>query len=231
MSARTSTIRALLAEEWERLRRRPRELRHAATWGIAPGQIADLTQVVGLVGGGGDRSITADRRLRHLVALAATDDLAGRVVIERLLPGLCAAARRRHDRHADVFDDLLTSAWIAIRTYNPARRNTSVAASLLADAEWHAYRRHDRRRSATEQPFDGADRLVDDRPDDPADELARLLADARDAGVEAADLELVDLLLTASTEQIAARYRVTSRAIRYRRDRVTQRLREVALAA
>lgn len=229
MSDRTPTTRARLADEWAHLSTRPATLRHAATWTITAHPPTSLDEIVAAVGGGNDRSVDADRRLRALVERARTDDLAARVVIERLLPGLFTAARRRRPSHV-VFDELLAAAWISIRTYNPARRNSNIAASLLADTEWHAYRRQERRRS--EEPIE-----VDDVPAlaetvDPGSELAEVLDTARAAGVAHDDLRLIQLLAThASTEDVARILQVTARTIRNRRERVTAELRRVAVAA
>ena len=41
----------------------------------------------------------------------------------------------------------LAGLWIAIRTFNPDRRPSCLAVSLLADAEYQAYRRRQRQRS------------------------------------------------------------------------------------
>jgi hypothetical protein len=66
----------------------------------------------------------------------------------------------------------------------------------------------------------------------PCEQLAGLLADAVDAGVPSGDLELVRQLLAAPTAaQLAEVLQITPRTVRNRRDRITSRLREVALAA
>ncbi|MEZ5294709.1 MAG: hypothetical protein R2697_00100 [Ilumatobacteraceae bacterium] len=152
------------------------------------------------------------------------------VVIERLVPGLLAGARRLHRPAA--FEELLAAAWIAIRTYNPARRNSVVAASLIGDAEWLAFRRHDRRRAAGEIPTIHLDRAAPAHDPDPTTELADLLDDARAAGVPDDDLALVDLLLRSpSVDDVAAALEVTTRTVRNRRARIAAKLRDVALAA
>jgi DNA-binding CsgD family transcriptional regulator len=64
------------------------------------------------------------------------------------------------------------------------------------------------------------------------EQLAVLLAEAAEAGVEHADLELVrQLLATPTANQLAAVLQITPRTIRNRRDRITSKLRAVALAA
>jgi DNA-directed RNA polymerase specialized sigma24 family protein len=227
----TSTTSARLVREWARLRHRPALLRRAETWDIVQGPLTNLDQIVTAVGGDGDRSAEADRRFRRLVEIALTDDLAGRVAIERLRPGLLHAAVRDR-RGPDGFEELLAAAWIAIRTYNTDRRNSNLVSSLLADAAWHAYRRQDRRLSNTDQPLGPAEIAAEPARPHPAIELAQVLADARAAGVAGEDLALIRLLIAhPSTEDVAAQLQVTSRTVRNRRARVTETLRQVVLAA
>jgi hypothetical protein len=62
--------------------------------------------------------------------------------------------------------------------------------------------------------------------------LAELLRQAAEAGVSDDDLALVRQLLRApNTAAVADSMRITARTVRNRRDRITNRLREVALAA
>jgi hypothetical protein len=74
--------------------------------------------------------------------------------------------------------------------------------------------------------------MPDQRTVSACEELAGVLADARAAGVPSADLDLVrQLLRTGSPGQVARDLDVTTRTIRNRRERVTIRLRQAALAA
>ncbi len=195
---------------------------------MTDGPPSSLDEVLVAVGAG-DRSASADARLRRLLEIARDDDLAARVVVERLIPGLLTCARRR--REPEAFEELLGGLWIAIRTFNPERRPSCVAVSLLADAQYHAFRRRHRQRSNDERPTEIDDRIVDDRLPHPIDELTDLLTEARRSGMDPADLELVRMLVARpSTEDIAAELDVTSRTVRNRRDRVTRQLRELALS-
>jgi hypothetical protein len=79
-------------------------------------------------------------------------------------------------------------------------------------------------------------RALDDEPVARAvtacEELAELLGDARRAGFDPIDLDLVrDLLRTGSPAAVAAERKVTTRTVRNHRDRVTYRLRRLAEAA
>lgn len=222
-----------LALEWSRLRNRPDHLRRASTWQIVDHPVRSLDEVLDAVGYERDRTPDAERRLRQLVALAHDDDLAARVVIQRILPGLLAVARRRRGQAAHVLEELVGAAWIAVRTYNPARSPSSVASALISDADYTAFRAGSRRRSSTERTVDPqVAEIPHVHEPSSCEQLAELLADAADAGVADDDLELLRQLLAAPTaNQLAEVLQITPRTIRNRRDRITSRLREVALAA
>ncbi|MDJ0771081.1 MAG: hypothetical protein QNJ12_19990 [Ilumatobacter sp.] len=229
-----------LALEWTRLRRRPAALQEAAGWQIVEGHLSDLDQVLEAVGYEVAATPQTEHRLRTLVLAAADSELAARVAIQRILPGLLSVVsrRRRSGEGSDVLDELLGAAWIEVRTFNPARRPACLSAALIADADYRAFRAPRRRRSAAEQPVDptiepltaGDEQATDRR--NPCDELAELLALALEAGVPDDDIELMRQLLdTPKVIELARRMNVTPRTIRNRRDRATYRLRQVADAA
>lgn len=224
-----------LAREWSHLRTRPDALLRAAGWGLVEGSITDLEQVLTAVGYETPRTADVEQRLRRLTAIATDDELAARVLVQRLLPGLLAVvSRRRRGGHGDTtFDELLATLWISIRTYNPNRNPSCIAAALISDADYRAFRSAGRRRSASELPVANDD-FAAAAPQDPcaSDELEDLFNDALDAGVDHADIELLRQLVAAPRAiDLASQLNVTPRTIRNRRDRITGRLREVVLAA
>jgi hypothetical protein len=223
-----------LDREWSQLRSRPALLRHAAGWAIVEGPLHDLDQILAAVGYQVAWNAANEAAMRELVLRAARDGLAARIAIQRILPGLLAVVRRRGAGGDEGLDELIGAAWIGVRTFNPARRARCVAAALIADADYRAFRSRWRRRCADERPI----AQMPDRPEpepaaSPARELADLLALAADAGITADDLELVRRLAAedATTETVARELDVTSRTIRNRRARVTDRLRLLAAAA
>ena len=232
-TSRVDLIGHRLRREWERLRGDPPSLRAAAAWGLLPDPPTDLDQVLTAIGFGRPSTPACDIALARLVGLAAHDRLAGRVVLQRLLPGLIARAghRDRIDRGA-ALDELIGAAWICITTYDARRSPGCLAAALVADAEHLAFRKASRRRWTGE--IAGALDLdhVAAVDDDPIGELAEVFRLARVAQVDQADLDLLRRLLSADrAEDVAAELRVTARTIRNRRARVTDRLRELATAA
>lgn len=235
MGGRSSThpLVRRLQREWRRLHHRPDAVLQAAGWEIVTGPISDLDQVLTAIGFEVAATDAGESALRSLVLRSAHDPLAARVVLQRLLPGLLSYARRRaHVPQAT--DELVGAAWIAITTFDPARRPRCLAAALLADADYRAFRFGWRRAASSGEVI--GDVALDDLAGPPAvsaaDEVADLLADAVEAGLPPADVALLRRLLdTPSTDAVAAELRVTARTVRNRRSRATDRLRELALAA
>ncbi len=227
------TYRSLLARrlehEWNRLRVDPTAIAHAETWGLVNAPIITLDEVLTAIGQGRPSTDDADANLRYLVILAASDPLAARVVIQRILPGLVSHVGRR-DRwsRGDPVDELVGAAWVAVRTFNPDRRPACLAAALIADADHRAFRAPARRRSSTEIPIDHVTAATVAAPDH-RDDWIELAALAREAALSDDDAELIRQLVTQPTAADAARaLRVSTRTIRNRRARLANQLREVA---
>ena len=224
-----------LQREWDRLRYRSRSIGRAREWAVTDVVFDDLDGLLALAGFRTQATDETEAVLRRLVIRAVDDELAARIVLQRVLPGLMAVVRRHHAQFGDdMLEHLVAAAWIGIRTFTPNRRPACLAAALIADADHACFSRPGRRKSLTEVTFDPArvTRMPDERRPTACEELAGVLADARAAGVPATDLELVTRLLqTGSPGQVARDLHVTARTIRNRRDRVTDHLRRAALAA
>jgi hypothetical protein len=199
----------------------------------------DLDELLRLAGAGpssDEHPESADGVLRALLHESREDDLAARIVLQRLMPGLLATVRRRARGSSTegLLEELVGAAWITIRCYDPGRRPSCLAAALLCSAEHRAFRAPERRRAADERVLDPSTLSSRSEPCSATacEELADLLADARLAGIDDADLDLLRRLVeVGSTVRLAAELGVTPRTIRNRRDRVTYRLRKLALAA
>ena len=228
--------RARLEHEWIRLCRRPAAVRRARGWQVTDMEFSSLDQLVHLAGAGHAGPEQEDV-LRRLLLAAATDELAARVFLQRMLPILLRANRRRpHGMSAaEGIDELLGAAWIVIRTFDQRRRPSCLVPALVHDAVYRAFlvetRRRDLRR---ELVVDRLDRHADEGTDRERTlaELRLLLLEARQAGLPAVDLEVLRrVVITGSTEQVAAELGVTARAVRYRCTNIAAELAVIARAA
>lgn len=225
--------------EWDQLARAPQAVAAAAAWCLPLDRLDTLDDVLVHAGFGqrarGDHD---DVAMLRLVELAHHDDLAARVVLQRLLPGVASIARRRsrsiHERQA-MLDELVATAWTVIRTYPIDRRRQFVTVNLLRDVEYRGFRQHRRRMP---QPTTRAPHLFDESSaievaaTSAAQELADLLELAAAAGLPDTDLEFARRLAAgATTTQLAAERQVTDRTIRNHRDALTRRLRDLARTA
>ncbi|MEY4372813.1 MAG: hypothetical protein RL219_1582 [Actinomycetota bacterium] len=193
----------------------------------------------------------SDARLAIVVAAARSDTVAARVVLQRLLPGLVAIARRRCTgmgvRTAEVLDELVSQAWITIRHFPVERRPTKVAGNLLRDIEYHTFTRPARLRrhgsvvgdgvaprclaappgasidhAAETAQFVRAERFTSEHP---FTEVIDVLITARQSGFDDDDVRFLGALSSGvTTEALAAARSVSARAERYRRARLIARL-------
>jgi hypothetical protein len=237
----TQRLSRRLDAEWQHLRTSRRMIRRARAWALADPahplaavavDIDDLDDLLRAT----QRGAAADNEiLLRLVELACTDELAGRVVIQRLLPGLVRQALPYRCFHDDVDPVALavSAAWLALRSYDTGRRRHHVAASLLSDAIFDAFRRPLRRRSARElvrSPDLFVDMVYVEQPSG-LEELAEVVREARAAGVADRDVQLIRELARADSPSLVASQRqVTTRTIRNHRERAVSSVRS-AIAA
>ena len=222
-----------LDDDWRSLARRPAAISRANGWGVVPWRLWHLDELLRATGFGVEHTPERNAVLAGVVAIGRHDDLAARVAMQRILPGLLATARRRRSFERDAFEELAGAAWLAIRSCR-AETKEHVAAYLVRDAAYRAFTAPNRRRSATEIAVDP--RTLDEEPAvtrmGPCEELALLLADAGEDGVPAADIELFRQLAdVGSPGRLASLRHVTARTIRNHRDRAAARLRLAALQA
>jgi hypothetical protein len=175
-----------------------------------------------------------DAVMAELVRRARTDQLATRVVLQRLLPGLSAVARRRRHRTGRRLPDeqlaLLAAAWEVIRTYPIDRRPRRVAGNLMLDIEYQTYAREARlARTWRERPAADDDvRQRDDPGHERSHDLFHVLVDARRHGMAEADLALVLRSCDGATSaELADELGVSDRMVRYRRTAALRTLGEL----
>jgi hypothetical protein len=225
-----------LQREWNLLSCRRSAITRASAWKLTVRAITSLDELLVLTGlGPGPIDPACDETLRRLVGLARHDDLAARVVLQRMLPGLSNCAKRNSagfDNQLDALDELLSEAWTVIRSFPIERRDRFVIKNLLRDCEYRAFLKT-RRRMLVQEVTDPAhlDRVVE--TDDGAGEslitIVELLGRARTAGMSNDDLDVVVALLNTSTvKQAATALGVTDRTVRNRRHTVVRQLRELA---
>lgn len=244
VSSQRSRLLTGLDAEWSRLRTSRRAVHAARRWavefpaypfGIVVAELTDLGQLLDATQR--DPSRADDTIMLALVELARYDELAGRVVLQRLLPALIARSkcyRSYHDR-SDPFEIVIPAAWLAIRSYDAAHRRRHVAASLVSDSIFQAFRRPLRRRSATEStraPDAFSSTPCIDDPASPLDEFIAMTRDAQRAGVPTHDIELLRHLVRAGSPGVVAKERnVTPRTVRNHRDRAVEHVRAALAVA
>ena len=236
---RTDTDRCLshrLDREWELLCHRPHVVARVRSWRLTTEPFASLDQFLVLTGHRAPSTREADRLLGRLVAVAAAEPLACRIVLQRILPGLLSIvkAEQSRDPRVDAFDLLIGEAWISIVRYRTDARPTNVAARLLNDARHRAFTSLRRQRVVEEvtcdddETFD--DRLLEPEPS-PFEEVVEVLTEARGCGLADAHVETVcDVLNLGSPARVALVRSVTDRAVRYRQRRAVTQIRRLVAA-
>jgi len=228
-----------LQREWNFIRSRRSSVERATAWRLTPRVIGSLDELLVLTGlGPGPIDPSSDETMRKLVAVARHDDLAARVVLQRMLPGLSVIAKRHSDgfdTQLDALDELLSVAWSVIRSFSIETRDRYVIKNLLRDCEHQAFIKSRRRRMIHEftDPVDLDSAVESDESDqEPLGTIVELLGRAKQAGMSADDIAMVVTLLNTSTvREAAAAMRVTDRTVRNRRHAVIHQLRELAGAA
>lgn len=242
-----------LNSEWQLLRDRPSVLRRARTWGLKL-PFDDLDQVIAATdywASPAARAAAVTRNDVHtgaasrgndvvarLLCAARSDEVAARVVLQRLLPGLISRSRcwgpRRIGGSTEAFDELVSAAWIVVRVFPFERRPRHLVANLLRDSEYDAFQRCTRRMLVHEftEPR-SLDTAVEYQAEiEPLLELADLIAEARTHALTDHDVELLTLLVNgASPAEAAKQLHVSERTLRYHRAAAVGRLRDAVLAA
>lgn len=235
-----------LHHEWQHITFRSIAVAEAQSWGLPGAPLRSLDDALRRSGyivatghpstrrassDSADAERAADEYLLGLVERAAVSPLAARVVLQRILPGLGAAARRHGAGYhrGDLLDDLVANSWSVIRAYPVARRPQRVASNLVRDITFQTVVRPSRLKSASsEVPLPAEPiRAASSSAAEPLHELLELVGAAHRAGhIDERDVRLIDdLLAHPRAIDVAASRRVTARTIRNHRDAVVHRLR------
>ncbi|HWL44478.1 MAG TPA: hypothetical protein VNQ73_16175 [Ilumatobacter sp.] len=133
------SVTALLDAEWATLACGPSARRALIRWSRSHAALGGLVDFAALLDRRRD-PMAANGVLAALAALAPDDELAGRVLLQALVPGLVRLAANAGYDDPNALDEMVSLAWERIRTY-PTTRRGSVAANVLWDVrKW--YRRH-----------------------------------------------------------------------------------------
>jgi hypothetical protein len=128
-----------LDAEWRRLACSPRARRALRCWATRHPALDGLGDLAELLERRRDPA-AASGVLAALAALAPTDDLAARTLLQAVLPGLVRLAGTAAWDDPVAVDEMVSLAWERIRTYPPQRAG-SVAANVLFDVR-KRYRVH-----------------------------------------------------------------------------------------
>jgi DNA-directed RNA polymerase specialized sigma24 family protein len=182
-TGKSSTVRTL-EQECSALSNAPTTLRRVNGRGLPGKRVTNLDEVLIRAGFGLEATDSVgDQYLFKLVIRAANDELATRIVLQRLLPPLISIAARRGKLARGGFDEALTDtvaqAWIQIRTYPINKRPIKIASNLVRDSEYFAFVRDSRLKQLA---VAWGDDVIDMIPTpetqlNPEEELANLLAE------------------------------------------------------
>jgi DNA-directed RNA polymerase specialized sigma24 family protein len=222
----------LLERDWQRELHRPLLLGEFSAWREAEPVLARFEEPGALLRFLRRPGSTAEKDavLAALLARARTEPLAGRVVLEAMMPGLKGLARRllvdARDRE-ELWSALLACAWQRIRTYPVERRPRKVAANLVMDclrgtlaalSGW----RHDP--SASLIPLSPRLEATPTCDGGDVDALLAQAVDARALTEDEADLILTTRIDGASMRELAAERGVRFDTLKHRRHRAERRL-------
>ncbi len=223
-----------LISEWERLRFRSFTLRHVNAWPFMPSTVTDVDDILELAGfGRAIDDVSGDNMLWHLVKQAATDDIAARIVLHRILPPLMAMAKRRGRGMRGGMDaamtDILSTAWCVIREFPHQRRTHKIAANLIRDIEYHAFVRHHRLRHVEETAVgdDMLHQMVSDSSPSHHCDYLDMVNDAIAMGIDQQHITLLQAFADGSgNEDVAKELGVSSRTVRNHKRNAIEAMRD-----
>lgn len=218
-----------LNEEWSAMADSPEARRALMRWSAAHPVFVPATNLEDVIVLG-HRPDDGPVLRRALGALAPTDPLAARTLLQALLGGLCNLARRI-GRDSDAVDDMVGLAWERIRTYPPERPG-SVSANVLLDVR----KRYSRAQNKTLRV--GGVECARLEPSAEDHVISRVffedLAEAsKQGGVSSAVLETIirSRVVGESMADLAAEQQVPVKVLWHRRWRAEARLRALPLAS
>lgn len=216
---------AKLIKEWELMTTRQKEVDVVNSWQLPGSRVSNLDQVLVRAGFNTARDDSkGDNYLWLLVKLASQDELAARIVLQRILPPLVAIARRRGQIIDGGIDaavaEVLPTAWTVIRGYPWHRRPNKVASNLVLDSEYFAFVQANRSKKI--KVFAVEPKLLGELVAEPETsefvpevELETLIGLAIRQGIELRHVEVLRAVARGETAaKIAKRYGIAERTAR-----------------
>lgn len=218
-----------LNDEWSTLAGSPAARRALMRWSASYPVLISASDLDGVIVLGFD-TVAGPEVRRALAAMAPTDDIAARALLQGLLGGLCNLARRV-GRDEEAADDMVRLAWERIRTY-PDSRPGPVAANVLLDVRKRYRREQDKARRRIAPRSAGAAPSAEDQAMTTM-LLKDLVAAGPSAGVSDEALATIfrSRLVGESMADLAAEQQVTLKVLWHRRWRAEARLRDLPLAS
>jgi hypothetical protein len=243
ISGRIPVAHALYVE-WSAMCANRRLLREVNGWGLPGLPIAHLDELLirsGLDGRSEDDD--SDYYLSLIQQRAATDELAARVMLQRLMPAMLSIATKRapitDNGTVGAFEAVVSAAWVVIRRYPIDRRPVHVAGNLVRDIEYAAFVRDKRLKSATIETVVG-DKVLDlaganharvNGDHDPVaavGEVEALLDDLVRAGLSTTDIQMLRSVMNdVNSAEAAEELRINARSARNRRASALKRARDI----
>ncbi len=223
-----------LVQEWTAISVAPSTLKQVNDWRLPGKRVTNLDEVLIRAGFGLETTDSVgDQYLLKLVVRAANNELATRIVLQRLLPPLIAVAARRGKLVRGGFDEALVEtvaqAWILIRTYPLQKRPAKVASNLVRDSEYFAFVRDTRLKQLAVAWGDDVIDMVAAPEVQPnsEEELGNLLTEAAKWNVNPRSMNLLQQLANGqSFQSIAEDAGVNIRTVRSWRRTALSELRE-----
>lgn len=227
-----------LQHDWDGLAADPAAHDRLAAWRAEDPALAGLDDLTALRAAAHDRTDPAagDRILAALARRAPTDDLAARILLHLLLPGIRALANRLWwlDDGTEQASAAVAAVYERIRTYPYLRRPARIAANILADARQQLVRQARPQRPPAEPlPLDadleGSLPAPPDLEPTPGEELLGLLRWAVGGGhlsAEQARLIAASRVADVPCEELGAQVGLCAHSLRRRRQRAESLLKE-----
>ncbi len=223
-----------LVQEWTAISVAPSTLKQVNDWRLPGKRVTNLDEVLIRAGFGLEATDSVgDQYLLKLVIRAANDELATRIVLQRLLPPLIAVAARRGKLVRGGFDEALVEtvaqAWMLIRTYPLQKRPAKIASNLVRDSEYFAFVRDSRLKQLAVAWGDDVIDMVATPEVQPnsEEELGNLLTEAAKWNVNPRSIDLLQQLANGkSFQSIASDAGVNIRTVRSWRRTALSELRE-----